>query len=40
MQISIRNITKEYIPTVVDIQVEGWQTAYKEIIDVTFLNMN
>lgn len=38
MQIIIRNITEEDIPAVVDIQVEGWKTAYKGIIDDVFLN--
>lgn len=36
--IIIRNIKKEDIPQVVDIQILGWQTAYKGIIDDTFLN--
>lgn len=31
--IIIRNIKKEDIPSVVDIQIKGWQTAYKGIID-------
>lgn len=34
----IRNIEKEDIPAVVDIQISGWQTAYKGIIDESFLN--
>ena len=33
----IRNIKKEDIPQVVDIQISGWKTAYKGIIDDTFL---
>ena len=36
--IIIRNIKKEDIPQVVDIQISGWQTAYKGIIDDEFLN--
>ena len=36
--IIIRNIKKEDIPQVVDIQISGWQTAYRGIIDDTFLN--
>jgi GNAT superfamily N-acetyltransferase len=38
MQITIRNIVEEDIPQVVDIQVEGWRTAYKGIIDYAFLD--
>jgi ribosomal protein S18 acetylase RimI-like enzyme len=38
MGITIRNISEEDIPQVVDIQVEGWRTAYKGIIDDVFLN--
>lgn len=34
----IRIIKKEDIPEVVDIQISGWQTAYKGIIDDSFLN--
>lgn len=34
----IRNVNKEDIPGVVDIQITGWQTAYKGIIDDLFLN--
>ena len=37
MRITIRNITEEDIPQVVDIQVEGWKAAYKGIIDDEFL---
>lgn len=33
----IRNIKKEDIPSVVDIKIKGWQTAYKEIIDEKYL---
>lgn len=38
MGIVIRSITEEDIPQVVDIQVDGWKTAYKGIIDDDFLN--
>ena len=34
----IRNIRKKDIPQIVDIQINGWQTAYSGIIDDTFLN--
>lgn len=37
--IIIRNIKKEDIPTVVNIQINGWRTAYKGIIDSEFLNL-
>lgn len=30
--IIIRNVCKEDIPRVVDIQIDGWKTAYKGII--------
>lgn len=36
--IIIRNVKKEDIPEVVDIQISGWQTAYKGIIDDLFLS--
>ena len=36
--IIIRNIKEEDIPKVVDIQISGWQTAYKGIIDDETLN--
>lgn len=36
--IIIRNIEKEDIPAVVDIQIDGWQTAYKGIINQSFLD--
>lgn len=36
--ILIRNVKKEDIPEIVDIQITGWQTAYKGIIDNSFLN--
>ncbi len=35
--IKIRNIKKEDIPQVVDIQIRAWRTAYKGIIDDDFL---
>lgn len=39
--IKIRDIKKEDIPQVVDIQISGWKTAYKGIIDDKYLeNMN
>ena len=34
----IRNIKEKDIPSVVDIQISGWQTAYKGIIDDKVLN--
>ena len=34
----IRNIKKQDIPQVVDIQIGGWKTAYKGIIDDKFLD--
>lgn len=36
--IIIRNVCKEDIPSVVDIQIDGWKTAYKGIIDDSILN--
>lgn len=36
--IIIRNVNKDYIISIVNIQVDGWQTAYKGIIDDNFLN--
>lgn len=36
--IIIRNIKEEDIPSVIDIQISGWKTAYKGIIDNDFLN--
>lgn len=36
--IILRNIEKEDIPAIVDIQISGWQTAYKGIVDDLFLN--
>lgn len=37
INIKIRNVKKEDIPSVVDIKIKGWQTAYKEIIDEKYL---
>ncbi len=37
-EVKIRNVKKEDIPKVVDIQINGWITAYKEIIDKDYLN--
>ena len=34
----IRNVKKEDIPKVVDIQIDGWKTAYKGIIEDEYLN--
>ena len=36
--IIIRNMKKEDIPKVVDIQINGWKTAYKGIVDDEYLN--
>lgn len=36
--IIIRNIEEKDIPSVVDIQVNSWKTAYKGIIDDVVLN--
>lgn len=36
--IRIRTIREEDIPSVVDIQIEGWKTAYKGMIEDDFLN--
>ncbi len=38
MEIIIRNIKYEDIEKVVDIKIDGWQTAYRGIIDDDFLN--
>lgn len=38
MKIIIRNIKEEDIPEVVDIQIEGWKTAYKGIVEESYLN--
>ena len=39
--IKIRDIKKEDIPQVVDIQISGWRAAYKGMIDDEYLeNMN
>ena len=37
--IIIRNIEEKDIPSVADIQVNGWKTAYKGIIDDAILNV-
>jgi len=37
MDIIIRNVRKEDLPSVVDIQIKGWQVAYKGIVDDTYL---
>lgn len=37
-EIIIRNATRDDIGIVVDIQVSGWQTAYKGIVDDEYLN--
>jgi len=36
--IIIRNVTEEDIPAVVDIKINGWKEAYRDIIDNDFLN--
>lgn len=36
--IIIRNIEEKDIPSVVDIQINGWKSAYKGIIDDNVLN--
>ena len=36
--IIIRNVNEKDIPSVADIQINGWQTAYKGIIDDIILN--
>lgn len=38
MDIIIRNVRKEDLPSVVDIKIKGWQYAYKGVIDDTYLN--
>lgn len=37
-EVIIRNIEEKDIPNVVDIQINGWRTAYKGIIDDNVLN--
>lgn len=37
MDIIIRNVRKEDLPSVVDIKIKGWQVAYKGIVDDTYL---
>ena len=34
----IRKLQEKDIPHIVDIQITGWQTAYKGILDDTVLN--
>ncbi len=36
--IIIRNIKEEDIPSIINIQIKGWQEAYKNIVDPSFLN--
>lgn len=36
--IIVRNVIEEDIPSIVDIQINGWKTAYKGIIDDNVLN--
>lgn len=36
--IIIRNIEEKDIPSVVDIKIEGWKSAYKGIVDDNVLN--
>ena len=36
--IIIRNIEEKDIPSVVDIQIDGWKSAYKGIVDDNVLN--
>lgn len=38
MDIIIRNVRKDDLPAVVDIKIKGWQSAYKDIIDSTYLS--
>lgn len=37
MNIIIRNVRKEDLPSVVDIKIKGWQSAYKGIVDDAYL---
>lgn len=37
-EVIIRNIEEKDIPSVVDIQINGWRTAYKGIIDDSVLD--
>ena len=34
----VRNIEEKDIPSVVDIQIDGWKSAYKGIVDNNILN--
>ena len=36
-KIKIRNVKKEDIESIVDIQIDGWRTAYKSFIDGDYL---
>ena len=38
MDVIIRNVKEEDLPSVVDIKIKGWQSAYKDIVDSTYLN--
>ena len=38
MKIVIRNVEEDDIPNFVDLNIKGWQTAYKGIIDKAFLD--
>ena len=38
--IIIRNIEEKDIPSVVDIQIDGWKSAYKGIVDDNVSNYN
>ena len=38
MNVSIRNVIKEDLPSVVNIKIKGWQAAYKGIIEDAYLN--
>ena len=37
MNINVRNVEEKDIEAVVNIQIDGWQTAYKGIIDEIYL---
>ena len=41
MDVIIRNVREDDLPAVVDIKIKGWQSAYKDIVDSTYLsNLN
>ena len=41
MDVIIRNVRKDDLPAVVDIKIKGWQSAYENIVDSTYLsNLN